>query len=87
MIDNGTYELVPHHTYGNFIGNKWVFKTKLKANRFLDIYKSRVIEKMFSTNSRHWLHWDIISNGEAYNHMCCLDPNLIQRLVGASTWC
>lgn len=39
LIKNGTRELVTPSKYGKIIGNKWVLRIKLKAERSLDKYK------------------------------------------------
>lgn len=39
--------VVPYPKHYKVIGNKWVFRTKLKANKALDKYKSHLVPKGF----------------------------------------
>lgn len=52
LIKNETWELVPPPKGSKIIGNKWMFRTKLEANSFLDKYKSRVGAKRFQQTAR-----------------------------------
>lgn len=36
LMKNGTWELVPPPKHGKVIGSKWIFRTKLRADRSLD---------------------------------------------------
>lgn len=47
LIKNGIWKLVPLYKGSKILVNKWIFKTKLKANRALDKYKSKVVAKCF----------------------------------------
>lgn len=46
-MKKGTWELIPPPKGSKIIGNKCVFRTKLKGDRTLDKYKSRVVAKGF----------------------------------------
>ena len=45
---NKTWILVSKSLGINFVGSKWVFKTKLKADKIIDRYKARLVAKGFS---------------------------------------
>ncbi|XP_026451153.1 uncharacterized protein LOC113351367 [Papaver somniferum] len=45
LYENDTYEHVLYQPGMNVLGCKWVYKTKIKANGTLDIFKSRLVAK------------------------------------------
>ena len=44
----GTYTLVETPSGANIIGNKWVFKKKLKADKSVERYKARLVGKGYN---------------------------------------
>src|SRR5688572_23357200 len=48
LVDNGTWELVDLPKGKKPIGNKWVYKLKLKKDGSVDRYKARLVAKGFT---------------------------------------
>lgn len=48
LLENETWELVDFPNQKKPIGNKWVYKVKLKANGRLDRCKERLVAKGFN---------------------------------------
>lgn len=48
LIANRTWELVSCPDDANPIGNKWVYRMKLKCDDVLDKYKAWVVAKMYN---------------------------------------
>ena len=47
LVNNQTWEMVPHSAALRIVQCKWVFRTKLKANGSLEKYKARLVAKGF----------------------------------------
>ncbi|KAL8093307.1 hypothetical protein AgCh_035258 [Apium graveolens] len=56
LADNNTWDLVELPPGKKSIGNKWVFKVKLKADGFLERGKARLVAKGF--NQKHGIDYD-----------------------------
>ena len=52
LVNNQTWELVPHSVALRIIQCKWVFKTELKVDGSLKKYKSRLVAKRFQQTPR-----------------------------------
>lgn len=52
LIRNQTWELVPHESHFNVVGNKWVFKVKFNSDGTLQRYKGRLVAKGFHQTPR-----------------------------------
>lgn len=48
LHQNGTWKLVPRNLYMNVVGSRWVFKTKLKADGWIDRFKARLVAKGYN---------------------------------------
>jgi hypothetical protein len=47
LVKNKTWNLIPPMKGCNFIGCKWIYKTKLKQDDNLDLYKAILVKKDF----------------------------------------
>ena len=47
FLKQGTWTLIPHVTYANTVGCKWVFKIKRHSDGSLKRYKARIVTKGF----------------------------------------
>ena len=47
LVHNGTWRLVPKTERMHIVLNKWIFKTKLKADDSLDKFKAKLVAKGF----------------------------------------
>lgn len=47
LLDNQTWDLVPHHPLINFVGCKWVFQLKEKSDGSIERYKARLVAQGF----------------------------------------
>ena len=48
LMDQDTFELVPHTPEMRVLGTKWIWKTKLKSDGSLDRLKARYVAKGFN---------------------------------------
>lgn len=47
LLKNGTWTLDPHTPSMNFVGSKWVYRIKRKADGSVNQYKARLVDKGF----------------------------------------
>lgn len=50
LISNNTWTLVPQFESMYTVRCKWVFKVKYNSNKFIQMYKARMVAKELSTN-------------------------------------
>lgn len=48
LDQNHTWDLIPHHPGMNIVGSRWVFKTKLKSDGFIEHFKARLVAKGYN---------------------------------------
>ena len=51
LVHNGTWRLVPKTEGIHIVQNKWIFKTKLKADGSLYKFKARLVSKGFQQHT------------------------------------
>lgn len=51
LIRNKTWKLVPYSPIMPLVGNKWVFKTKCRANGLIETLKAGFVAKGFHQTS------------------------------------
>ena len=51
LVRNGTWQLVPKTEGMHIVQNKWIFKTKLKADGSLDKFKAKLVAKGFQQHA------------------------------------
>lgn len=84
LYDNGTRDLVDL-PYGT-IGNKWVFKIKLKADGSLERCKARFIAKGF--NQKHGIYYkETFSPVIKMTIICCLIAPVLAEIEIISVGC
>jgi hypothetical protein len=62
LDDNESWDIVEFPNRINVIGKKWVFMQKLNAEREVEKYKARLVEKGYS-------HIDGVDFGEFFSHV------------------
>ncbi|KAL0346359.1 UNVERIFIED_CONTAM: putative mitochondrial protein [Sesamum calycinum] len=85
LVQNNTWKLIPLRNGKNAIGCKWVFKTKLHADRTLERYKARLVAKGF--NQVEGINYTIVFLLSLKRSPCVYFQVMLQLVVGLySNW-